>query len=1209
MQNPIYIGVIENVAILISIAILYDFIWLRLNKQRIVLPQIVLGFIIGLIAIILMKSPWILVEGIIFDTRSVLLAITGLFFGGLTTVIAMLIAALYRLYLGGAGMYMGVAVILTSSIIGFAWRKLRPQIIESKQLHEVYLLSMVVHIVMLACTVFLPKEIRIKTLEVIWWPVLLIYPAATALIAKLLFARDENWQNRNLLIENENKYRLLFDNNPNPMWIYDLETLKFLEVNDAATIHYGYSKEEFLRMTLKDIRPAEDIPTLLDNIETATDKYQSSSYWKHRKKDGSIILVTIVSHSIDYNGRPTRHVLVNDVTGLIQSQEEISRREREFREIFNSSMDSIQIGDIETGKIVDCNDRTAEMFGYTKEEILNGSITDLSANVAPYNVARIKELIKKTIDGEPQDFEWLAHKKNGELFWVNVRLKLAEIGGKNRVMAIVRDISEKKKIEEDLIESEQRFLRVIHFSSDAIGILDQHRRFVECNDAAAQLHGYKSRGELLKQLPKPENLSPDKQPDGSDSSEKAREMVEIALEEGFNRFEWIHKKKNDELFLAEVSLTPIIYRNERMVYAVWHDITERKQRQEQLENLSRIFEKSLNEIYIFRSDTFKFIDANPAALNNLGYSKSELIELTPLDIKPRLTPDDFKEIVKPVITNQQPKAVFETIHKRKDGSEYPVEVHLQKVMYSNKEALLAMVLDIHQKKKLVYEIIQREREFREIFESTHEAILVFDYNSLNIVDCNSRTLELYGYDKKEELIGKTVGCLSSNVDEYNKNNVIKWVKKAKNEGPQTYQWLGKKKNGELIWVDISLKSTIIGEKERILAVVRDIGERKQYEEDLVRAKEKAEESDRLKSAFLANLSHEIRTPMNAIMGFADLLRSTVNEQKKNEYIEIIQKSGTRLLEIIGQTIEVARLDSGMIKLNPEVFDLNQLMKDIYNEVKIKSAANKELDINLLPSNIEGTVNIFTDRVKLQQILINLLTNGIKYTPRGAVSFGFNIVDNRVVFHVTDTGIGIDKKHQGLIFKRFFRVENPHTIKASGIGLGLPIAKAYTELLGGTIALESEIGRGTKVTVSIPYLKDVEKEEISVEPDSLKVHGEKELILVAEDDEYNFLFINEILRQLNFKCMRASNGKEAVELAQKVDDIKLILMDIKMPVMDGYAAIEQIKKMKPGLPVVAQTAYALGEDVVRIESCGFDGYIRKPIKKSELLSIIQSKLKK
>ncbi|QKG79960.1 ATP-binding protein [Tenuifilum thalassicum] len=347
MQNNVFFGILENAALLICVAVLYDFLWLKLDKKRKLLPQIVIGiFLIG-IAIMLMRNPWVYVNDIQFDTRSVMLTISGLFFGGITTLVALFGTALYRIQLGGDGMYMGVAVIVLSALIGLAWRKIRPQIIEKKRIGEIFIVALIVHIIMLCCTILLPKDFRLGTLKTIWWAVLLIYPLTTALIAKLLFNRDENWEFREKLSESEKKYRLLFDENPTPMWIYDLETLRFLEVNNAAIEEYGYSKEEFLSMTLRDIRPADEVPKLLDNIKSNNEQFQKSGVWKHLTKDGNLKHVTISSHETTYKGRPARHVMVSDVTELIRINQELAHLEERYRNYIELSNEAICLFELE----------------------------------------------------------------------------------------------------------------------------------------------------------------------------------------------------------------------------------------------------------------------------------------------------------------------------------------------------------------------------------------------------------------------------------------------------------------------------------------------------------------------------------------------------------------------------------------------------------------------------------------------------------------------------------------------------------------------------------------------------------------------------------------------------------------------------------------------------------------------------------------------
>ncbi len=631
-----------------------------------------------------------------------------------------------------------------------------------------------------------------------------------------------------------------------------------------------------------------------------------------------------------------------------------------------------------------------------------------------------------------------------------------------------------------------------------------------------------------------------------------------------------------------------------------------KQREHEL---NEIFNSTPEAIVIYDIETSKIIDCNKQTQTLYGYSKEELIgkhlgTLSANDENYNVA-EATKWVQKALTVGPQ---TYTWLGKKKSGETFWTEISLKKSRIGGVDRLMAVVRDITERVAHQHEIERREKEFREIFNATAEAILIYDPHDKTLIDCNNRALEMYGYSSKKELLSSKMEDLSANVEPYTYDKVGYYSRKAATEGPQRFDWLAKSKNGKHFWIEVNLRLTKIGGAERELIVIRDITDRKKFEDDLVKAKEKAEESDRLKSAFLANLSHEIRTPMNAIMGFSDLLKFTQDEQKRKEYIDTIQKSGFRLLDIINETIEIAKLDTGLIKTNLETFSLDQLMQDIYNEMKIKTLGNKELELIYLPPNTKAETFIYTDRVKLQQILINLITNGIKYTPRGAVAYGFEIKGNSVVFNVKDTGIGINRKNREMVFKRFYRVENPLTIKVGGIGLGLAITKAYTELLGGTIELDSELGKGTSVTVILPFLTGEPKAEVFVEipPDQLK--GDSELILVAEDDDYNFMYINEILHQFNYKCIRATNGEEAVKIAQNNDNIRLILMDLKMPKMDGFKAFEEIKKLKPQIPIVAQTAYAQNEEKIKIETYGFDGYLIKPLRKDELLRLVNERIK-
>ena len=375
------------------------------------------------------------------------------------------------------------------------------------------------------------------------------------------------------------------------------------------------------------------------------------------------------------------------------------------------------------------------------------------------------------------------------------------------------------------------------------------------------------------------------------------------------------------------------------------------------------------------------------------------------------------------------------------------------------------------------------------------------------------------------------------------------------------------------------------------------------------SKEKAEESDRLKSSFLANLSHEIRTPMNAIVGFSDLLNDpTLSEEIRTEYLTIIQNCGINLVSIIEDLIEMSKIDSKQIAPNIVSIDLSRCIKELYETIKVTIPPEKELELYFVENNDVIHKNILTDVIKLKQVIVNLISNAIKYTEKGTVTFGYQIneLNNTIVFSVTDTGLGIDKENLKVIFDRFRRIEDEFSFEISGLGLGLAISKAYVEMLGGTISVSSELKVGSVFTFTIPLLYDtLAPVENLVREVKVFEKPNHETILVAEDDNINFLLIKRILELKKYKVLRATNGQEAVDLCRSNSEIHLVFMDIKMPVLNGFEAFKKIHAFNPTLPVIAQTAYASTEDHAKIIQAGFTAYVSKPLDKEKVFELVDS----
>ncbi len=391
---------------------------------------------------------------------------------------------------------------------------------------------------------------------------------------------------------------------------------------------------------------------------------------------------------------------------------------------------------------------------------------------------------------------------------------------------------------------------------------------------------------------------------------------------------------------------------------------------------------------------------------------------------------------------------------------------------------------------------------------------------------------------------------------------------------------------------------------------------KEQEKSLKKAKLQAEENDKLKSVFLANLSHEIRTPMNAILGFTNLLKNDkLNPDDTKEYLETIEKSGNNLVLIINDLIEMSKIDAMQIIPNYTSVDLNTCLDEIYETIKITIPPEKKVSFQFKKNKLNSNIYVKIDETKVKQILVNLITNAIKYTDKGEISFGFEInsEQQQIDFFVQDTGYGISTEDQVLIFDRFKRIDNDYTTKSSGLGLGLSITKAYLDMMHGSIRLTSSVGNGSTFYFSIPLElatkkpKNKKKEKLPIITSAITSHKR---ILIAEDDEINYLLFTKMLSPYqNLELIRAKNGKEVVDIFMNDNSFDLIFLDIKMPIMNGFEAFEHISNTKTTIPIIAQTAFSSSDDIKMITKTGFTDYILKPINRERLFDLINRYLNK
>ncbi len=658
----------------------------------------------------------------------------------------------------------------------------------------------------------------------------------------------------------------------------------------------------------------------------------------------------------------------------------------------------------------------------------------------------------------------------------------------------------------------------------------------------------------------------------------------------------IHKN-GDEIFVY-LTATMIPHTKDSVISLM--DITELKKAElkarESDERLRMAFETTPDAIAISRLEDGKCIEINEGFEKLSGFNKTEIIGHTSTELNIWLNVSD-RDIFVNHLLEQQKITNYDCELRKKNGNIFPALVSAALVKFNGEDHIITITRDITEL-KTAYEKISL---LSTTIEQNPIATLIIDING-KVVFTNKYFTEVTGFTQQD---------ISNDIHMLFKKNDFTGVSMqeilARLQYPKN-QWSSEllivRKDNSTFWalVKLSSISTIENTITHYLLTLEDITEKKKILDELLAAKNKAEESDRLKTAFLHNISHEIRTPMNAIMGFSDFLKeSELPEEKRKQYVDIIIRSGNQLLNIINDIINIAIIESGQEKLYPSVFNLVDVIKLVYQQY-LPIAQQKNITLKCDEKLFENNLYLQNDKTKLTQILSNLVGNAIKFTDTGYVDMGYHLEENEILFYVHDTGIGIPTEFQKDIFKRFHQVKNKDKFYG-GSGLGLAISKAYIDMMGGRIWVNSTEGKGSSFYFTLP-MAHFENEEHNVKSSDNQIFiSQKKKILIAEDEDSNFALLEEYLANVPVEIIRAKNGEEAIMLFEREQSIDLILMDIKMPKKDGIEATIEIKKRNPNIPIIAQTAYTLEEDKEKIALAGCNDYLSKPLTQEKFIQTI------
>ncbi|WP_297089688.1 PAS domain S-box protein [uncultured Draconibacterium sp.] len=983
-------------------------------------------------------------------------------------------------------------------------------------------------------------------------------------------------------------YKNIYDSLTEAVYILD-KTFAFIEINKGAERMYGFSREEFLGKTPADVAAPgkNDIEFILKELNAVFEdgEQRNFDFWALRK-NGELFFKEVIANKGIYHGKTVLITTARDVTERKEWEQEITK----FKSISDKAIHGNAIADL-NGNLVYINDYFANIHGYTPEELIGKNLSVFHSEKKLSAVIELNNRLKN--EGSFSNEEvWHVDREGKEFPMLMNGVVISDTNDNPMFIASTAiDIGNIKELKQ---EREMIF----SLSVDMICTAGFDGYLRDLNPAWQKTLGWTKKE--LRAKPFIDFVHPD---DREATLNKAENILHGEAAISFtNRY---LTKSGDYKWLAWNTI-PIP--DKKIMMGIARDITEQKRAEDSLkesENKFRSLYDNAPLSYQSLNEDGCFIDVNPTWLSTLGYNREEVIGRCYAEF---IHPEWVSHFQKNFPAFKKRGYVNDVQFKLRHKKGYFIDVSFEGCIGYNPDGSFKQTYcvfkDITHQKEAEQALVESEAKFKGVFENANIGMVLSDKNT-KIIEANNEFLAMLEYSR-EEMLEMDITMYTFPDDLKKEQELLEKFRKGQID---SYR-LEKRcisKSKKIIWIDLAVtaKRTADGDIDHFLGMVMDMTGYKKAQSDLIKAKEKAEEADRLKSAFLANMSHEIRTPMNGILGFAELLdQNNLTESQKQEYLGIIKKSGKRMLNTVNDIIDISKIDAGQVKIENTVFHVGDDIDLLYRFFK-PEAEKKGLEFSLQSNIAAGSAWLKCDKTKLNSIFTNLIKNAIKFTDKGSINIKYTLTDNLFEFTVTDTGIGVPENRKEAIFNRFEQADIQDIKAREGSGLGLSIAKSYADLMGAKLSFQSKTAKGSSFTLRMPTIgRIINALNDDKQPDESELKSQTGLrILIAEDDDISFLHLSILLKDTASNIIRAKDGFEVVEMVKNTPDLDCILLDVKMPLQDGYEACRQIRKFNKRLPIIAQTAYALEGESKKAKEAGCSGYLSKPIHKTILFELL------